>query len=107
MGLRRARSAEEYVEWVKNAVFEVDDLKECLMFESEELARFPAFLEPLEKGIKKVYKDMREGAYHFGREDLPFMEIAYAHDDEIPFNTLLKQINETHRKGLEVDEEES
>jgi hypothetical protein len=27
--------------------------------------------------------------------------------DEIPFHTLLKQINETHRRGLEVDEDDA
>jgi hypothetical protein len=104
MSLRRARSAEEYVEWVKQAVFEVEDLKECLLFEHEDLRRFPDFLEPLESGIKKVYGEMCEGRYSFGREDLPYMEVLIHHGDQIPFHTLLKQINETHRKGLEVEE---
>ena len=26
--------------------------------------------------------------------------------EQIPFHLLLKQINETHRKGLEIDEDE-
>ena len=103
MSLRRARSAEEYVEWVKQAVFEVDDLKECLLFEHEDLQRFPAFLEPLENGIKQVYRDMCEGRYVFGREDLPFMDVLVHSRDQIPFQALLKQINETHRRGLEVE----
>lgn len=107
MTLRRAKSAEEYIEWVKNAVFEVEDLKECLLFDAEDMVRFPAYLEPLEQGIKKLYQDMSDGNYHFGREDLPFMEMAHLHGDDIPFHTLLKQINETHRKGLDVDEEET
>lgn len=106
MSLRRARTAEEYAEWVKQAMFEVGDLKDCLLYEAEEMQSFPAFLEPLESGIKSVYQSMTEGRYSFGREDLPFMEVAYKHADEIPFHTLLKQINETHRKGLEVEEEE-
>ena len=106
MSLRRATSVDEYVEWVKQAVFEVQDLKECMLYEAEELARFPDFLEHLEKAVTQLYEDMREGRYHFGREDLPFMEIAYEHADEIPFHTLLKQINETHRRGLEVEEDD-
>jgi len=48
---------------------------------------------------------MCEGRYHFGREDLPFMDVARDHGQDIPFHTLLKQINETHRKGLEVDDD--
>ena len=105
MTLRRAKTAQEYIEWVKQAVFEVDDLRECLEFELEDLIRFPAFLDPLEQGIKAVYQSMRDGTYVFGREDLPFMELAERYSDEIPFHTLLKQINETHRRGLEVDAE--
>ncbi|MEA3276455.1 MAG: hypothetical protein U9Q81_14435 [Pseudomonadota bacterium] len=104
MSLRRAKTVEEYVEWVRQAVFEVADLRECLEFELEDLNRFPAFLDPLEEGIKSVYRSMEEGTYSFGREDLPFMDLALRYVDEIPFHTLLKQINETHRKGLDLDE---
>lgn len=104
MSLRRAKTVDEYVEWVRSALFEVADLRECLMFEIEDMSRFPAFLEPLEDSIRQLYDQMREGNYRFGREDLAFMEISHLYGDEIPFNTLLKQINETHRKGLEVEE---
>jgi hypothetical protein len=106
MSLRRAKSAEEYAEWVKQALFEVEDLRECMMYELEDMNRFPAFLEPLEAGIRAVYDAMCEGRYAFGREDLPFMDLAAAHADEIPFHTLLKQINDTHRHGLEIAAEE-
>jgi hypothetical protein len=106
MVLHRARSVEEYIEWVKNARFEVQDLRECVMFEAEEMPRFPIFLEPLERSIDKLYQDMCDGVYQFGREDLPYMEVAHKFGDTIPFHLLLKQINETHRKGLEVDEDE-
>ncbi len=106
MGLRRAKTAEEYIEWVKNALFEVQDLKECLLYDAEDMVRFPAYLETLETGIKRLHKDMCDGNYHFGREDLPFMEVARLQGDKIPFHTLLKQINETHRKGLDIGEDE-
>ncbi|MEW8469082.1 MAG: hypothetical protein AB2637_11150, partial [Candidatus Thiodiazotropha sp.] len=100
MSLQRARSAEEYVEWVKQAVFEVDDLRDCYDFQMDELARYPSFLEPLEEGIKSLYRSMEEGEYHFGREDLTFMPLVDRHGDDIPFAILLRQINETHRKGI-------
>ncbi len=102
MSLRRAKSVDEYVEWVRQAVFEVGDLRECLEYELEDLDRFPAFLDPLQEGIESLYRSMQDGTYGFGREDLSFMELAERYADEIPFHTLLKQINETHRKGLEV-----
>jgi hypothetical protein len=103
MSLRRARSADEYVGWVKQAVFEVDDLRNCLEYELEDLTRFPAYLDPLAQGIKGLYKQMQDGHYQFGREDLSFMDLVHRFGEEIPFNTLLKQINETHRRGIEVE----
>jgi hypothetical protein len=105
MSLQRARSAEEYVEWVKQAVFEVDDLRDCYDFQMEELGRYPSFLEPLEEGIKSLQQQMIDGEYHFGREDLPFMEQVNRYGEDIPFAILLRQINETHRKGIDVDAE--
>lgn len=102
MSLRRAGSVDEYVEWVRQAVFEVADLRDCLEFEMEDLARFPAFLDPLQEGIQALYDAMKDGSYAFGREDLPFMDLAGKYAEEIPFHTLLKQINETHRRGLDV-----
>ncbi len=106
MSLRRARSAEEYAEWVKKAMFEVGDLKDCLLYETEDLQRFPAYIEPIEEGVKQIYEAMVAGTYQFGREDLAFMDVLRRHEHQVPFHSLLKQINETHRKGLDVPEED-
>lgn len=105
MSLRRAKSVDEYVDWVRQGVFEVGDLRECLEYELEDLTKFPAFLDPLEEGIKALYQSMLDGSYSFGREDLPFIDLAAHYSEDIPFHTLLKQINETHRKGLDVEGE--
>ncbi len=106
MSLRRAKSADEYIRWVQEAVFEVGDLKDCMLYEAEEMQNFPAWIAPLEEGVKTVHQSMKDGNYSFGREDLSFMEVAYQHEGDIPFHTLLKQINETHKKGLEIEEDE-
>ncbi len=105
MNLQRARSAEEYVEWIKQAVFEVDDLRDCYDFQMDEVGRYPSFLEPLEEGIKALHQSMIDGEYRFGREDLPFIDLVNRHGDDIPFAILLRQINETHRKGIDVESE--
>jgi len=108
IALQRARSADEYAEWVKQARFEVQDLRNCLLYDMEDIGetgRFPAFLESLEKGVNEVYDAMCNGEYSFGREDLAFLEIAEINAEQIPFVILLRQINETHRKGLDVDGE--
>ena len=102
MSLRRARSAEEYGDWVSQAMHEVGDLKACLQYELDESQPFPAFVEPLEAGIRQVYQAMVDGSYSFGRDDLAFMDILRRNEREVPFYSLLVQINETHRKGLDV-----
>lgn len=102
MALRRARTVDEYVEWVRQAAFEVADLRDCLEYETEDATRFPVFLDPLQEGIEALLTAMKAGHYLFGREDLSFMELADRFAEEIPFHTLLKQINETHRRGLEI-----
>lgn len=103
MSLQRARSAQEYVDWVKQAVFEVDELRDCYDFETEETGRYPVFLDPLERNIKDLYQSMVDSEYRFGREDLPFIGLLDRHGDQIPFAVLLRQINETHRKGIDVE----
>ena len=105
MSLRRARTVDEYIEWVRQAVFEVGDLRDCLEYEIEDMAKFPVFLDPLEDGIKALFASMGDGTYTFGREDLPFMDLASKYAEEIPFHTLLKQINETHRRGLDLGDD--
>ena len=108
IALQRARSADEYADWVKQARFEVRDLRNCLLYDMEDIGErgmFPAFLDPLEQSINQVYDAMCNGEYSFGRDDLLFLEIAEANADQIPFVMLLRQINETHRKGLDVGEE--
>jgi hypothetical protein len=105
MSLRRARTVDEYVDWVRQAQFEVGDLRDCLEFELDDINRFPAFLDPLQQGIQALYQSMLDGDYLFGREDLPFMDLVIRFADQIPFHALLKQINETHRRGIDLDGE--
>lgn len=107
MGLRRAPSVGEYVEWVGQVVLEVRDLRDCLDYEVEDMSKLPAFLGPLEEGIQAVHEAMRSGSYSFGRGDLTFMDLASRCASESPFHTLLKQINETHRRGLDVEGEDA
>lgn len=103
MTLRRARTADEYVGWIKQAAFEIQDLRACLEYELEDLTHMPGFLDPLQQSIQDVLNAMQSGRYQFGHEDLPFMDLMPRFADDIPFNVLLKQINATHRHGLEVE----
>jgi hypothetical protein len=103
MTLRWARSVDAYAEWVRQAVPEVDDLRDRLACEIEDPSELRAFPGRLEAGIKAVFESMNSGTYCFGREDLPFTDRASRDSGEIPFHTLLKQINETLRRGLDLE----
>ena len=63
------------------------------------------FLEELERDVRKLRESMADGSYRFGKNNLPFVKVVEMQDERIlPFKSLLLKINETHIKGLEVDE---
>ena len=99
----RPKSAEEYVRLVEQAIIEVDELRACWEYETEEMGSQPQYLEPIERELRKLRASMADGSYEFGREDLPFMEVANKHKAQLPFANLLAVINHTHRNGLDVD----
>ncbi|AGA89286.1 hypothetical protein Thimo_0425 [Thioflavicoccus mobilis 8321] len=103
MSLRRARSVDEYVAWIRQAVAEVEDLRDRLEFELEEGAQLPAFVVPLQEAVEALDRSMCDGSYRFGREDLPFMDWIAGRSALIPFHSMLVQINETHRCGLDLE----
>jgi hypothetical protein len=48
---------------------------------------------------------MNEGSYQFATGDLPYVAMMEKyHESMVPFRYLLKRINETHNKGLELTE---
>ncbi len=100
----KPKSAEEYVRFVEQALIEVDELRACYEFDTEEDGGQLRFLEPVEQGLKKLRASMADGSYQFENRDLPFMEIANKYKSQLPFANLLAVINHTHRNGLDVDE---
>ena len=102
--MQRPRTAEEYFDLVNQTLFEIQDLREAAEFDREEFGNALKFLDRLEEEVGKLRRQMLDGAYHFGNEDLPFMEIVLAQDAFIlPFKPLLQIINQTHKHGLAVE----
>lgn len=101
--MNRAKSAEEYIELVKQALFEIQDLRSAVEYDMDYMGGALDFLGDLEAGIRAVYDSMEKGEYRFQDQDLPFMRLVDAADDRLlPFKHLLRIINETHRKGLDT-----
>ncbi len=106
-GMKRARSAEEYIDLVQQALFEVEDMRASIEFDSEGMGDALIFMEKLEAAVKGLHQSMVDGTYTFGRDDLGFMSIVKtAENNALPFKYMLTRINETHKHGLEVEEED-
>ncbi len=99
----RPRTPEEYVDLVEQALFEIEELRASAEYDMEEMGEALGFVDELEAGVRALLESMRDGSYRFADEDLPFMRlIEPVHESLLPFKSLLKLINETHRQGLDT-----
>ena len=97
----RAKTLDEYIDWVKQAVYEVEELRASIEFDEEFMGDALVFLDPLENEVKKLYRQLTEGNYEFSDEPLKFMPIVEQNNPTLlPFKPLLIRINATHTKGL-------
>ena len=102
--LGRPKTAEEYVDLVDQALFEIEDLRAAAEYDMDSMGAATEFLEDLERDVRALRASMADGSYQFGKQDLPFVKVVAKQDERIlPFKQLLLKINETHREGLEVD----
>lgn len=104
--IKRPSTPEAYVDLIKQAMFEVEELRAAIEYDMEGMQDSVAFIDDLQTAIKRVYDSMVDGSYYFQDKDLAFMEIVRQHGTfSLPFRDLLNLINDTHRKGLEVEED--
>ncbi len=62
-------------------------------------------VDSIEADLKALYESMKDGSYEFATGDLPYVaEMEKYHESMVPYRYLLKRINETHNKGLELKE---
>lgn len=104
--MHRARTTDEYLEWINEALIEVSELRAAFEWDLDDQSRLPGFLEPLEQSLRHLYQSMRDGTYTWASGDLPFMPMVRRNGPQIPFADLLNSINETHMKGLDTDAED-
>ena len=101
----RAHSTEEYVDLINQAIDETFDLRQAIEFDEEFMSDARILVDELEKSLKSVYESMKDGSYQFATGDLPYVALMENyHPEMVPFRYLLKRINETHMKGLELKE---
>ena len=99
----RARSAEEYAGLVDQVIFDLQELRASTDYDMEAIDANPAYLGLLLEELRELRASMADGSYLFGRTDLEFMRIVKQRNErELPFIRLLYQINETHKRGLDI-----
>ena len=103
--LGRPKTPEEYVDLVDQALFEIEDLRLAAEYDMDSMGEATEFLEQLERDVRRLRTSMGDGSYMFGKENLPYVKVV-EHQDErlLPFKMLLLKINETHIKGLDVED---
>lgn len=99
----RARTAEEYAGLVDQVIFELEELVATTAYDAEAIDANTTSLEILLAEVRKLRAEMTDGSYLFGRQDLPFMRLLRKTDEQtLPFIRLFYQINETHKRGLDI-----
>jgi hypothetical protein len=99
----RARTAEEYVDLVDQAIFDLEELIASAAYDIDEIGGSPAYADLLLKEVRELRASMADGSYLFGREDLPFMRLVKRSSEKtLPFIRLFYRINQTHKLGLDV-----
>ncbi|MGA7799879.1 MAG: hypothetical protein WCC36_03630 [Gammaproteobacteria bacterium] len=102
--IKRPKTPEAYVELVRQALFEVEELRYAVEFDMDSMGGALDFLDELETGVRGLWSAMESGTYQFDDSDLPFMKVIERQSDRmLPFKYLLRQINATHRQGLDVE----
>jgi len=105
--MRRARTVEEYVALVKDALYEIEEMRAAIEFDEEGMGATVPYMDEIESSLKKVFDEMQTGDYCWNTGDLAYIPVIRDLDDGvIPFRSLLIRINDTHKNGLETEEEQ-
>lgn len=99
--MKRATTMDEYQTMVDEALAEIQDLKDAIEFDEDEMSAAAGFVDRLDGEVRRLRERMADGSYQFGNEDLSFMPIIADESTHfLPFKELLETINRTHREGL-------
>jgi len=102
MQIRRAASMAAYQDMLEQALYEIEDLRAAIEFDSESMSSSIPLLQPLEQELKELLSALKNGSYQFSGRDLEMMPLVNrTHISMLPFKFLLSQINATHTQGLE------
>lgn len=100
--MKRPATVEEYVALIKDALYEVDEMRAAIEFDEEYMTDAGAYINELDRTLNDLIQSMTDGSYCWRTGDLPFMDYVRDLDERVlPFRSLLIRINDTHKNGLE------
>jgi hypothetical protein len=101
----RARTVDEYVSLIRDAIYEVEEMRASLEFDEDSMSAYSVFIDDLEASLQQLYQSMLDGSYGWrSGGELSFMAVIRDLDDKVmPIRALLTRINETHKNGLETE----
>ena len=104
--MERAKTVDEYVRLVDEALDELADIRMSAEYDAESMGPALNFAPHLEAQLQTLRRSMADGSYVFADQPLPFMELVKNTDDRLlPFKHLLMMINATHTQGLDVGDD--
>lgn len=105
--MHRARTVEEYVALIKDALYEIEDMRAAIEYDEEGMGATVPYIEDIEISLNRIFDEMKSGDYCWNTGDLPYISVIRELDEGIlPFRQLLIRINDTHKHGLESEEEQ-
>lgn len=103
--MKRARTVDEYVALIRDAIYEVEEMRAAIEYDEEYMSDSSKIIGELEESLKEMMNSMQNGSYAWRTGDLKYIPLIKDLDERVvPFRSLLLRINDTHKHGLEPDD---
>ncbi len=102
----RARNGDELIEFINQALDEVEDLRAAIEYDEEYRGESSIVVEPTSNGLSRLLTAINNDEYQAGEGDwLGFLDSLRDIDHRaVPFWPLLRLIIETHEKGYQPED---
>ncbi len=102
----RARNCDELIEFINQALDEVEDLRAAIEYDEEYRGESSIVVEPTSNGLSRLLTAINNDEYQAGEGDwLGFLDSLRDIDHRaVPFWPLLRLIIETHEKGYQPED---
>ncbi len=102
----RARNCDELIEFINQALDEVEDLRAAIEYDEEYRGESSIVVEPTSNGLSRLLTAINNDEYQVGEGDwLDFLDNLRDIDHRaVPCWSLLRLIIETHEKGYQPED---